>query len=385
MPRRTTGPVRALGASVLVVAAALLTMGPGGHAGAAAEAGPRAGVGRSLTLQTEPTEAGASQAAPLLESDRASHDFGVIADDSPVKTEFTLHNAGAEAVTIARVSTTCGCTTGEVSKSAVPAGGSAVLRVAYDPAWRDGRDRRSVVVEDADGRALATVAVIAQVDPLVRVSPKLLYIGEVARLDGRVSHGGVLLTVEGQGADFRVHRVAAGDAPVSAELVSRTPFVAEGPHAGEARRVRYVYEVRVRDDAELGRINGSLSVHTSSETRLEVPVGLYAEVVGDARAAPGLVNLRQIVRGEAFAAEVTLDTRSGQPLKVVSVGASSRLRLRWTTERRGTKTVLRLEGVADPGEGEDRLNEQVQIITSADGGHPLRVTLIGSVAEPRQR
>jgi hypothetical protein len=64
----------------------------------------------------------------------ASYDLGTVNKGEVAATELPVRNVGSGLLTIASVSTSCGCTTAEVAPLAIPAGGEGTLRLAYDSA-----------------------------------------------------------------------------------------------------------------------------------------------------------------------------------------------------------------------------------------------------------
>lgn len=69
---------------------------------------------------------------PNAKATPSSYDFGRI-DPKPVEKDFELGNTGDSTLRVSRVSTSCSCTTAEVSKEEIPAGNSAILTVNFDP------------------------------------------------------------------------------------------------------------------------------------------------------------------------------------------------------------------------------------------------------------
>ena len=76
---------------------------------------------------------------PRIELSTASFDLGDIHPELGVRTEtFKVYNKGGAPLKITSVSTSCGCTTAEVDKDDIPAGGEATLTVSYDPSVHPG-------------------------------------------------------------------------------------------------------------------------------------------------------------------------------------------------------------------------------------------------------
>ncbi len=77
------------------------------------------------------------RAAPRVTVAPGSYDFGGIGPD-PVTTVFTVRNEGAGSLQVESVSTSCGCTTAQISAQTIRAGESAKLIVTFDPQAHDG-------------------------------------------------------------------------------------------------------------------------------------------------------------------------------------------------------------------------------------------------------
>lgn len=86
--------------------------------------------------------------------DKTEYDFGKIPKaDGIVFTNFVVRNTGESKLIINKITTSCGCTTAEISKKTIPPDGSAVLTVVFDPNFHDepgGKFERIVFLETND-------------------------------------------------------------------------------------------------------------------------------------------------------------------------------------------------------------------------------------------
>ncbi|GEM_PF-4581861 len=89
-------------------------------------------------------------AGPALRVDRLRHGFGDVPRTPPVSTTFIIGNGGTSDLRILRVVPACDCTTAEVDASVVPPGGSAFLRVTFDPVKDKGLVERSLFLVTND-------------------------------------------------------------------------------------------------------------------------------------------------------------------------------------------------------------------------------------------
>jgi hypothetical protein len=76
--------------------------------------------------------AGCSGGTPQAAVSPASYDFGQIGLD-PVTSTFTVNNPGNGPLQIENVTTSCGCTTAQISNQTIAPGQSASLTVTFDP------------------------------------------------------------------------------------------------------------------------------------------------------------------------------------------------------------------------------------------------------------
>lgn len=88
---------------------------------------------------------------PQIEITPASHDFGEIAYRR-VETDLQVSNAGGRMLEILSVSTSCGCTTAEISAKSLPPGQAAQLHVTFDPTLmgEEGEILRMVYIKSND-------------------------------------------------------------------------------------------------------------------------------------------------------------------------------------------------------------------------------------------
>jgi len=85
-----------------------------------------------------PTENQSSDGGARIAFDRTVHDFGDVPQSAGIlSTMFEVNNTGDEILEIGELSTSCGCTTAEISQDSISPSGSAVLTVYFDPDFHD--------------------------------------------------------------------------------------------------------------------------------------------------------------------------------------------------------------------------------------------------------
>jgi hypothetical protein len=83
--------------------------------------------------------------ADMLHLKENSHNFGKIPQGRPAVYVFEIMNTGSTALKLDNVQASCGCTTPEWSRDAIPAGGSATIKVGYN-AYAEGPFTKTVTV-----------------------------------------------------------------------------------------------------------------------------------------------------------------------------------------------------------------------------------------------
>lgn len=70
---------------------------------------------------------------PQIAVSPATFDFGPINPNDPVTTTFAVSNQGSGALQIDSVTTSCGCTTAQISRQSIEPNSAADLSVTFDP------------------------------------------------------------------------------------------------------------------------------------------------------------------------------------------------------------------------------------------------------------
>ncbi len=90
-------------------------------------------------------------AAPMITTDSTTYDFGTVIEGAFVTHTFVLTNSGDATLTITRVTTSCGCTTTDLSQTSLAPGGSVDLDVNFDSVGYGGKTvTKLIYVESND-------------------------------------------------------------------------------------------------------------------------------------------------------------------------------------------------------------------------------------------
>ena len=103
-------------------------------------------------------------AGAVLLFEQTEWDFGTInEEDGKVSHTFHYRNTSDDFVTIERVYSSCGCTTGEYSRRPLKAGGEGEFTVVFDPTDRGGRIAKSITIVYNNGEGRTTLYIKGRV------------------------------------------------------------------------------------------------------------------------------------------------------------------------------------------------------------------------------
>jgi len=105
-------------------------------------------------VNNEKTETN-SASGPHIVVEPLTHDFGRVKYGEVAVYNFTVKNTGDQTLEIKSVSTSCGCTKGEIAETTILPGGQADLKVSFDPAVHEddtdlGQLSRTIYIDSND-------------------------------------------------------------------------------------------------------------------------------------------------------------------------------------------------------------------------------------------
>jgi len=83
--------------------------------------------------------------------DETTHTFGLIIEGEQVSNTFTLKNTGEKAISITKVSSSCGCTVPTFSKDPIKKGEKGKVELVFNSKGRMGAFAKSAIVRFSDG------------------------------------------------------------------------------------------------------------------------------------------------------------------------------------------------------------------------------------------
>jgi len=127
--------------------------------------------------------------SPLL-IQPATLDMGEVAEGRTAEARLLVRNVSAFPVHIARVETSCGCTSAELERRDLQPGEFVPLIVRVDTRFKQGRVRKTVTVVEAGGaRATATLRLAVRADPHAGMKGAGLFAGRCARCHAEPARG----------------------------------------------------------------------------------------------------------------------------------------------------------------------------------------------------
>jgi len=114
-----------------------------------------------------------SPSGPRIAVEPTSFDFGEALPNKTLTKEFLVRNFGGSDLVIESISTTCGCTVGQLDTRTLKPGMAVPLRVSLETRTYSGALQRAVLVRSNDPtKALLELRVQAQVQPAPAGKPK---------------------------------------------------------------------------------------------------------------------------------------------------------------------------------------------------------------------
>ena len=102
---------------------------------------------------------------PVLQFDKAEHDFGTINEGDKVTTEFIITNTGDADLVIINAVGSCGCTVPEWEKEPIKPGSSTPIKVTFDSKGKPGQQEKTVTITSNTANGKETCKIKANVTP----------------------------------------------------------------------------------------------------------------------------------------------------------------------------------------------------------------------------
>jgi Protein of unknown function (DUF1573) len=312
------------------------------------------------------------------------HDFGRVRDDRPVEWKFTFTNRATTPVTITQVRTSCGCTTTALAKKSYGPGESGEISASFNPANRQGKERKTIKVATDDAQAgEIELAILVEVIPRIGIEPAAVFLGEL-RFDAPVPANLVRpFTITSRVPAFEIKGAKIDDPRFTMKALDPVPAEADGD-----KITRYPYEVSLAGNLPLGRHQTMLRIATNDATRKEITVPVIVESVGDLRIAPSPMAFQMPEAGAPVEQMVTVMARNGKPFHILEAKATSpQMTLAAEVEQVAKNSELawrvRVRGTS-PAAGAT-VSGSLKLKTDSPSQPEIEVPITGYVLRPSQK
>ena len=257
-------------------------------------------------------EAAAQEWATKMFSE-TSHNFGTVARGAKVEYRFQVYNPYKEAVHLAAVSTSCQCTSPEITKSDLATYGHSEIVATFNTRSFTGNHAATLTVT-IDRPYYATVQLNVWGDIRGDIEVKsadsgidngLVDFGTVDQGDARERK----MTVVRYGrSDWQIVDVRSVNSSYEVEVV-------DGPRS--AGRVSYDLIVRLKKDAAPGYIHDPLILVTNDTQVPQIPIEVEGNIKAELNVSPQVLAMGTVEAGQQVTKPLIV---TGQkPFKVVSV------------------------------------------------------------------
>lgn len=218
---------------------------------------------------------------------------------------------------------------------------------------RSGKLKKSITVESNDpANPKLKLAIQGEVTVDVEVTPRNLTFGQVAKNETMTKTFNIKVT-----EPDKVKIVSVKLEDEKFELTHKS-----GDPAGDSE-----YEVKFKGATELDRISSRITITFDGSDTKSIEVPVRVNVVGNLRYSKDIYFFK---RGDAYEPrEITLNTRSGKPVKILGVSDPDNLLKTKIVEAEG-QTVKIMAEIADPAQKFDPPQKHQLVIKTNDKDEP---------------
>ncbi|NOZ94137.1 MAG: DUF1573 domain-containing protein [Acidobacteria bacterium] len=232
-----------------------------------------------LTPMTVLAQAGGAN-APKLDVPEKIKDFGTVPQGEIIHANFQLVNEGTAKLVVKAVRPTCGCTVAEYDKEVAP-GRAGLIKAKVDTSAFTGPITKSILVLTNDPETPTTTLVVkANVKPYLEVLPRPIVRFNTVRGEA-VEHE--LKIVTDDAVDFKITKVTASVPFITATI---HPLSGDELVAGKYK-VQYGVKLILSEDAPIGAINATVTLHTNHPHAKTVKIKAFGVVRSLLHVTPG--------------------------------------------------------------------------------------------------
>lgn len=250
-----------------------------------------------------------------LPTDR--YDMGVIENYEIAVQKMPVYNRGTAPLKITRVSTSCGCTSGEMETSVIPPGGEGNLIIRVDPARIPGFFAEKVLTlyTNDPTNPSPSLHVATHVKPEVELVPEVLDFGKIP-----VKHSGEFTARIRQLQDDAVEIKSAALGRDVTAITIESKLAPENEWAVPGKR-EFIITVKIAPGAPVGIYDETIWVNTNITRYANIPLKFRGEILGPYSVTPRAVAVRNLEPG--ITQQGVLFIQSEKPMKVTGLTNSN--------------------------------------------------------------
>lgn len=246
--------------------------------------------------------------APKAIVETPLYDFGTALEGKTVSHVFKIKNTGEGYLDIRGVKTSCGCTTGNPSKTHVAPGDESEISVAFDTRFQKGHQVRTIMAFTNDpDNPQATMTLQGVVKKQVEASPDQVNFATV-RKGSEGTKEIVINDLVGNGP-FTVGPISNSN---SAIMVTQEKRPDGKPGA--------ILKVALLKTMPIGAFDDTIKVTTN---RVPLNVDVFGTVTGDLNVDPAQVSFGIVPKGQDIVRLVKLSNQGAHAIKVIDVTSTS--------------------------------------------------------------
>jgi hypothetical protein len=237
------------------------------------------------------------------------YDFGSALEGTMVNHTFTIKNDGQGYLDIRGIKTSCGCTTGNPSKTHVAPGDTSDIAVSFDTHFQKGHQVRTITAYTNDPN-----------NPQVAMTMQGIVKKQVEAVPGEVAFGNVKRGTEDTREvlinDLNPGRGTFNVGPVSNSSSSIKVVQEKRPDGKPGALLK----ISLLKTMPVGPFDDAIKITTN---RVPLQVDVFGTVAGDLNIDPAQVSFGIVPRGQDIVRIFKLSNQGPHPVKVLEVASSS--------------------------------------------------------------
>ena len=319
-----------------------------------------------LSLLTFASSATADQFTDAMVSTKKV-DFGVIATGTDVPKMIKIKNVHAQTYVIQEVKTSCSCAQAKIDKQVLQPGETAILTVKMNTRnFKQRKDSNVIVVFNSPRYTEVRIPVTAYIRTDMVFTPGSVQFGNVdLGTDGKAV---VDIAYAGR-SDWDIEDIKITNPNLKATL--------EATQSGLGA-INYLLTIMMSKQAPVGRVRDLITIVTNDRANPNVPLLVDGQVVPDIAVSPPIVNLETVAAGAISMRSIVL--KGKKPFSVTDVDLKDMKDSVTASIQKAVRPVqvlpVKFKAPMTAGRFKDEL-----LIKIADRKDPIRVTVIGTVAQ----